>query len=129
SQSALEFVLTNDGLKNKLDMVKVLLGYGADPSKVGFDAKAGAGAGENDSQLVKKIADLDEATRYYLSRACSAVTKRTANLMQRSTFRPLQRMQYGIVGQDRALEQLFRVLSMHSGNLSKTSQPIVMFLC
>ncbi|KAK1230617.1 hypothetical protein PQX77_006289 [Marasmius sp. AFHP31] len=121
SQSALEFVLTNDGLRNKLDMVKVLLGYGADPIKAGFDL--------GDSQIMKKIEDLDEATRYYLSRACSAVTKKTAALMQRSAFRPLQRMRYGIVGQDRALEQLFRVLSMHSGNISKSPQPIVVFLC
>ncbi|EEB90084.1 hypothetical protein MPER_11758, partial [Moniliophthora perniciosa FA553] len=57
------------------------------------------------------LGELDDATRYYLSRACSTVTRKTAALMKRSAFRPLQRMRYGIIGQDRALEQLFRVLS------------------
>jgi len=33
-QSALEFALTNDGLVNKLEIVKTLLAYGADPAPV-----------------------------------------------------------------------------------------------
>lgn len=47
--------------------------------------------------------------------------------MRRSSFRPLARIRFGIVGQDRALEQLFRVLSIHDNQ--KASTPIVMLLC
>ncbi|KAK7034742.1 hypothetical protein VNI00_012149 [Paramarasmius palmivorus] len=118
---------SQSALENKLDIVKVLLGYGADPQKSGLDFAEGAsGSKETALDGIKsKLADLDDATRYYLSRACSNVTRKTAALMKRSAFRPLERMRYGIIGQDRALEQLFRVLSMHSGTISKTSQPIV----
>ncbi|KAG7092001.1 hypothetical protein E1B28_008388 [Marasmius oreades] len=141
SRSALEFVLTNDGLRNKLDIVKVLLGYGADPLKAGFGGSSEAGntntneTADSDSMMKKvksKIDDLDEATRYYLSRATSTMARKTAALLKRSTFRPLQRMRYGIVGQDRALEQLFRVLSMHphsGAKMGRQQQPVVVFLC
>ncbi|ESK81550.1 atp-dependent clp atp-binding subunit [Moniliophthora roreri MCA 2997] len=132
SQSALEFVLTNEGLRNKLDIVKVLLGYGADPQKIGMSLVEGDGNEQRETiidSIKGKLGELDDATRYYLSRACSTVTRKTAALMKRSAFRPLERMRYGIIGQDRALEQLFRVLSVHSGTISKTSQPIVVFLC
>ena len=65
--------------------------------------------------------------RYYVERADAAHTRRTSALIFRSFFRPLTRVRYEIVGQDRALEQLFRVLSIHSRELSVT--PIVVLLC
>ncbi|KAJ3879091.1 P-loop containing nucleoside triphosphate hydrolase protein [Lentinula edodes] len=116
AQSALEFTLENEGLKNKLGIVKKLLGYGADPSKAKL----------NDSTS-KDDAELDPATRYYLNRADTATTRRIDALMKRSVFRPLVRMRFGIIGQDRALEQLYRVLSIHSEKISKS--PVVVFLC
>ncbi|KAJ4486276.1 P-loop containing nucleoside triphosphate hydrolase protein [Lentinula aciculospora] len=116
AQSALEFTLENEGLKNKLGIVKKLLGYGADPSKAKL----------NDSKTTDET-DLDPATRYYLDRANTATTRRIDALMQRSVFRPLVRMRFGIIGQDRALEQLYRVLSIHSEKISKS--PVVVFLC
>ncbi|KAJ6461667.1 hypothetical protein C8R45DRAFT_1178797 [Mycena sanguinolenta] len=48
-------------------------------------------------------------------------------LIHRSFFRPLTRMRYELVGQDRALEQLFPVLSIHSQQL--TVLPVVVLLC
>ncbi|THV03952.1 P-loop containing nucleoside triphosphate hydrolase protein, partial [Dendrothele bispora CBS 962.96] len=122
AQSALEFTLTNEGLKNKLDIVKVLLGYGADPAKAGLGPQ-----GQTDGQDVKSTIEMDDATRYYISRADAQLTRRTAALMQRSVFRPLARARYRLVGQDRALEQLFRMLSMYSEKIS--SNPVVVFLC
>ncbi|KAH7880607.1 P-loop containing nucleoside triphosphate hydrolase protein [Lentinula edodes] len=116
AQSALEFTLENEGLKNKLGIVKKLLGYGADPSK----AKLNDSTSNDD-------AELDPATRYYLNRADTATTRRIDALMKRSVFRPLVRMRFGIIGQDRALEQLYRVLSIHSEKISKS--PVVVFLC
>jgi DNA-binding NtrC family response regulator len=52
---------------------------------------------------------------------------RAAALVQRSAFRPLARVRYDLVGQDRALEQLFRVLSMQAQRL--TAGPVVVMLC
>ncbi|KIK71124.1 hypothetical protein GYMLUDRAFT_147922 [Collybiopsis luxurians FD-317 M1] len=116
AQSALEFTLENEGLKNKLGIVKKLLGYGADPGKVNLNQ------GKTDGE-----AELDAATKYYLDRADTVTTRRIDALMQRSVFRPLIRMRYGIIGQDRALEQLYRVLSIHSEKISRS--PVVVFLC
>lgn len=62
-----------------------------------------------------------------MTRADSSHTHRTSALIQRSFFRPLTRVRYELVGQDRALEQLFRVLSIHSQQL--TAAPIVVLLC
>jgi hypothetical protein len=55
-QSALQFALTNDQLTNKLDIVKTLLAFGADPSHlkaqpaVGNGSRSGSRAG-NRSEL------------------------------------------------------------------------------
>ena len=61
--------------------------------------------------------------RYYIERADSPQTRRASALIHRSYFRPLARVRYDLIGQDRALEQLFRVLSMPS------MAPIVVLLC
>ncbi|KAF9255719.1 P-loop containing nucleoside triphosphate hydrolase protein, partial [Marasmius fiardii PR-910] len=135
SQSALEFVLTNDGLKNKLDIVKVLLGYGADPVMAGFKGTESGFSGDRVEVGNSDGADVD--AKYYLSRATSTITRKTAALLQRSVFQPLQRMRYEIIGQDRALEQLFRVLSVHQSTRTSGSKtghghrqpPLVVFLC
>ncbi|KIY62569.1 P-loop containing nucleoside triphosphate hydrolase protein [Cylindrobasidium torrendii FP15055 ss-10] len=117
-QSALAFTLGNDQLAHKLDIVKVLLEYGADTSELK----------DQDQALAKVLMDqVDDATRYYLSKAETALTRKTDALMKRSSFKPIAKLRYGIIGQDRALEQLFRVLSMHNQKISTT--PIVMLLC
>ena len=61
--------------------------------------------------------------RYYIERADSPQTRRASALIHRSYFRPLTRVRYELIGQDRVLEQLFRVLSMPS------MAPIVVLLC
>ncbi|TFK61003.1 P-loop containing nucleoside triphosphate hydrolase protein [Pluteus cervinus] len=142
-QSALEFVLTNDRLTNKMEIVKTLLAYGADPApivkKMGrapTSANASTSAGLSapsqspalvSSQVLDALDALDPATRYYVARADAAHTRRTSALIHRSFFRPLTRVRYELVGQDRAIEQLFRVLSIHSRQLSAT--PLVVLLC
>jgi hypothetical protein len=55
------------------------------------------------------------------------MTRRIAGLIQRSSFRALARLRYEIIGQDRALEQLFRTLSISSQQVDKS--PIVLLLC
>lgn len=65
--------------------------------------------------------------RYFVSRADASHTRQTSRLIHRSFFRPLTRVRYDVVGQDWALEQLFRVLSMHSQRLAVA--PIVVLLC
>ena len=71
--------------------------------------------------------ELIDACRYYLERADAVHTRRISVLIQRSFFRPLTRVRYELIGQDRALEQLFRVLSMHSRDLA--ASPMVVMLC
>ncbi|KAF8969660.1 hypothetical protein BDZ97DRAFT_1794504 [Flammula alnicola] len=134
-QSALEFTLTNDKLSNKLDIVKALLAYGADPTVAKkVEVRAPAHQEEGDAQQSEEplpprtlLDEMDPATRYYLERADSIHTRRMSVLIHRSFFRPLTRVQYDLIGQDRALEQLFRVLSMHSRELAVS--PMVVMLC
>jgi len=64
--------------------------------------------------------------RYYLEQADASHTRRISVLIQRSSFRPLTRVRYELIGQDRALEQLFRVLSMHSRNLAASQMVVVL---
>ena len=134
-QSALAFTLTNDKLTKKLDIVKTLLSYGADPTT------AKKMEPPNSSPLEGRVPELsadlipeptvmngmDLATRYYVDRADAAHTQQSSALIHRSFFRPLTRVRYELIGQDRALEQLFRVLSMHSRQLAIA--PIVVMLC
>ena len=134
-QSALAFTLTNDKLTKKLDIVKTLLSYGADPSTAKKIEPPNSSPSEG--QMSEQSTDLvpertvkngrDLATRYYVDRADAAHTQQSSALIHRSTFRPLTRVRYELIGQDRALEQLFRVLSMHSRQL--TIAPIVVMLC
>ncbi|EFI28317.1 hypothetical protein CC1G_13846 [Coprinopsis cinerea okayama7 len=136
-QSALEFALSNDQLANKLNIVKTLLAFGADPSTLKEDvvekAPSGAKAGEDQSneapshQAAKTLMEgMDPATRYYVERAKAPQTKRTSRLIHRSFFRPLTRVQYDLIGQDRALEELFKLLSIHSRQIT-VSPLVVMF--
>ncbi|KAF7314072.1 C3H1-type domain-containing protein [Mycena chlorophos] len=67
------------------------------------------------------------AVRYFVERAAEEHARRSSALIHRSFFRPLARVRYELVGQDRALEQLFRVLSMHSQRLAVL--PVVVLLC
>ena len=69
---------------------------------------------------------LTSTFRYYVQRADSAHTRKTSALINRSFFRPLTRVRYDLVGQDRALEELFRLLKIHSRQVS-TAPVVVMF--
>ena len=72
-QSALAFTLANDQLKNKMQMVKLLLAYGADTAALRDpEAEAreereqqqqGGGAARNSGRLSKVLEHLDPATR------------------------------------------------------------------
>lgn len=62
-----------------------------------------------------------------MQRAGEEHARRSSALIHRSFFRPLTRVRYELVGQDRALEQLFRVLSIHSQQLSVL--PVVALFC
>ncbi|KAH9900848.1 P-loop containing nucleoside triphosphate hydrolase protein [Cubamyces lactineus] len=125
-QSALAFTLANGQLKNKMAMVKLLLAYGADASALreADDEDDGERSSKKGSRPISKLLEeADPATRYYIERANSPQTRRASALIHRSFFRPLTRVRYDLIGQDRVLEQLFRVLSM------PTMAPIVVLLC
>ena len=60
-QSALAFTLTNDKLTNKLEIVKALLAYGADPESV---KKVGVSIPEPEiSEEKQPVLEVDHATR------------------------------------------------------------------
>ncbi|KAJ6526273.1 P-loop containing nucleoside triphosphate hydrolase protein [Mycena vulgaris] len=109
-QSALQFTLANTQLSNRLEIARVLLAFGAQ--------------GGEEEELPGAI---DPAMKYYVRRAGEEHARRSSALIHRSFFRPLTRVRYELVGQDRALEQLFRVLSIHSQQLSVL--PVVVLLC
>ncbi|KAJ7143177.1 P-loop containing nucleoside triphosphate hydrolase protein [Mycena crocata] len=108
-QSALQFTLANTQLSHRLEIARVLLAFGAQAEE---EEIPGA---------------IDPAMKYYVQRAGEEHAKRSSALIHRSFFRPLTRVRYELVGQDRALEQLFRVLSIHSQQL--TVLPVVVLLC
>ncbi|PFH51698.1 hypothetical protein AMATHDRAFT_141986 [Amanita thiersii Skay4041] len=126
-QSALEFALTNDQLKHRPEIVRLLLAYGADPTVVKNHQPPKVTPVVDHDVDVTLLDSMDPATRYFVEKADAPDTRRTSALMHRSSFRALTRVRYEIVGQDRALEQLFRVLSIHTRQLSST--PIVVLLC
>ncbi|KAJ7436215.1 hypothetical protein FB451DRAFT_194240 [Mycena latifolia] len=109
-QSALQFTLANTQLSKRLEIARVLLAFGAQ--------------GDEEAELSNAI---DPAMKYYVRRAGEEHARRSSALIHRSFFRPLTRMRYELVGQDRVLEQLFRVLSIHSQQLSVL--PVVVLLC
>jgi len=153
--SALKFALTSDQLTNRLEIVKTLLAYGADPAglrdfssggqehsrrssvvisgsspaHVGhcFNASEINGRKEVDPAFEAMKSQMDPATRYFINRADAPKNRRTSALIHRSFFRPLARMRYDIIGQDCAFEQLFRCLSIQGQNLSVS--PLVVMLC
>ncbi|KZT69829.1 hypothetical protein DAEQUDRAFT_765150 [Daedalea quercina L-15889] len=127
-QSALAFTLTSRQLKHRQEMVKLLLAHGADPAAakqaIVLSRPASTGPHEDgDGPPPNPLEELDHATKYYIKRADAPQTRRASALIHRSFFRPLARVRYDLVGQDRALEQLFRVLSM------PTMAPVVVLLC
>ncbi|KAI0695854.1 P-loop containing nucleoside triphosphate hydrolase protein [Cerioporus squamosus] len=125
-QSALAFTLANEKLKNKMQMVKMLLAHGADTTALRdpeAEEREAHSSRRGSGRLSKLLENVDPATRYYIERADSPQTRRASALIHRSYFRPLTRVRYDLIGQDRVLEQLFRVLSMPS------MAPIVVLLC
>ncbi|KAH9005022.1 P-loop containing nucleoside triphosphate hydrolase protein [Lactarius hatsudake] len=134
-QSALAFALTNERLAHKLDIVKALLAHGANPAALRnpeLNPPHRDIAAADDTILLSPpptttLETMDPATRYYVSRADAPQTRHLSALLQRSVFRPLGRVRYDIVGQDRVFEQLFTVLNQHSRTLSVS--PLVFLLC
>jgi hypothetical protein len=153
-QSALAFALTNERLAHKLDIVKALLAYGADPMALRNPTlnppHRNTSVGD-DSMLLSPpptttLEVMDPAMRYvpahalaiayclyvhggryYISRAEAPQTRRISKLVQQSFFRPLGRVRYDIVGQDQVFEQLFTVLNQRSRIHSVA--PLVVLLC
>lgn len=62
-----------------------------------------------------------------MKRADATNTKKASTIIQKSFFRPLARVRYAIVGQDRVFEQLFMVLNRHSRGFAVA--PLVVLLC
>lgn len=138
TQSALEFALTNDQLVHKTEIVKTLLAYGADPSVLppglhnagdttDRQDSSEQTKGDQNGALSKKRDSMNPAMKYYLARASSPQATQTSAAIQKSVYRPLTRIRFDFVGQDRALEHLYRVLSMHSQQ--PIASPLVVLCC
>lgn len=133
-QCALAFTLSNDQITNKLDIVKTLLAYGADPNALddpALNPPARSPSGVDPDQglpsLGTNVENLDPATRYYVSRAKSEAMQKNRALVQRTEFQPLARVCFDLVGQDLAFEQLFRALNTRSKQ--RKPGPVVAVLC
>jgi hypothetical protein len=78
-QSALAFTLTNDQLKNKMEIVKTLLAFGADPSELNPPQHRTPSGGneanrERSTTLSTILQNMDPATRHVLYRAiCTSI--------------------------------------------------------
>ncbi len=104
-QSALEFALTNDALTHRTEIVKTLLAYGADPSSLPSalrDALNGRDQTSEEESNERRRDSMNPAMKYYLKRAKSPEAQRTTAAIRRSFFRPLTRIRFDFVGQDRA---------------------------
>ncbi len=129
-QSALEFALTNDALTHRTEIVKTLLAYGADPSSLPSalrDALNGRDQTSEEESNERRRDSMNPAMKYYLKRAKSPEAQRTTAAIRRSFFRPLTRIRFDFVGQDRALEQLYWVLNIHSQQ--PIASPLVVLCC
>ncbi len=62
-QSALAFTLANDKLKNKMEMVKMLLAYGADTSVLQAEERDERSSRRGSGRLSKLLENVDPATR------------------------------------------------------------------
>ncbi|TDL24895.1 P-loop containing nucleoside triphosphate hydrolase protein [Rickenella mellea] len=124
-QSALAFTLMNEQLKQKDKIARTLLAYGADPSSLDASEEEG-GMGSAIGGL-RFAPELDNLFRYCIAMAKAAHTRQAAAYIQGSDFRSLTGLRFDLIGQDRALEQLFRVLGMHAQQ--STPNPLVMLYC
>ncbi|KAF8496320.1 P-loop containing nucleoside triphosphate hydrolase protein [Gautieria morchelliformis] len=129
----LEFTVTNGGLKNKTEIVKTLLKYGADPDALNHDAPGKDDEqGEGATQTLHQVKDVDNgmnpALKYYLNRQSLDIDSKPAlDVLQQSSFAPLAKARFDIIGQDRALDELYRVLGTHSQRKGKNA--LVILLC
>ncbi|KAF9518501.1 hypothetical protein BS47DRAFT_1482562 [Hydnum rufescens UP504] len=126
---ALIFSLSNDQLVNKTEIVKTLLGHGADPSVVEHlvPSRSSADAVDPDNEepdespLAEKIRSaMNPAIRYYLGRQ-GAPTQSQVEALQASRFDPLLRARFCLVGQDLALAELMRAVASHSRRKNDTA--------
>ncbi|KAJ7073895.1 P-loop containing nucleoside triphosphate hydrolase protein [Mycena amicta] len=126
-KSAVRFALENTLLARRMDIAKVLVAFGASVGEEEMEMAGPAMRWVIINAFVVFADRLHVIFRYFVQRASEDHAKRSSALIHRSFFRPLARMRYELVGQDRALEQLFRVLSMHSQRLAVL--PVVVLLC
>ncbi|KLO14915.1 P-loop containing nucleoside triphosphate hydrolase protein [Schizopora paradoxa] len=134
-QSALEFALTNDALSHRTEIVKTLLAYGADPSSLPSELRDVLNGREREedpkdetrSNSERRRDSMNPAMKYYLKRARSPEAQRSTAAIRRSFFRPLTRIRFDFVGQDRALQQLYWVLNIHSQQ--PIASPLVVLCC
>ncbi|KIY50722.1 P-loop containing nucleoside triphosphate hydrolase protein [Fistulina hepatica ATCC 64428] len=140
-QSALAFALTSNQLVHKLEIVKTLLAYGADPGSLKSpesnppSRRASLCPNADDVGTAPSchapdgfMSALDPATRYYVERAEAPETCRVSKLLHRTEFQPLARgLHAEIVGQTRALEQLAKILSIHFPRSVQHGKPSSMY--
>lgn len=67
--------------------------------------------------------------RYFLNRPQSldVDSKPALDVLQKSSFAPLAKARFDIIGQDRALDELYRALGVHSQRKGKNA--LVILLC
>ncbi|KAF8582296.1 P-loop containing nucleoside triphosphate hydrolase protein [Ramaria rubella] len=127
----LEFTVSNEGLKHKTEIVKVLLKYGADPNALKRDDNLEDPKEPQRSLVLNKKMEegMNPALKYYLNRPLSldVDSKPALEALQQSSFAPLARARFDIIGQDRVLDEFYRVLGTHSKRKGKNA--LVILLC
>ncbi|KIO16319.1 hypothetical protein M407DRAFT_232615, partial [Tulasnella calospora MUT 4182] len=133
---ALLFTMGNEGLKNKNEIIKTLLAYGADPSVLQqFNGHANRPSTSNHhgNESGDRVSDLPCLTihslthsrcSYYLTRVTEMPEKQLDALRQ-AGFDPLARMPFRMIGQDLVLQELLRVLARHSARGSSSPVSII----
>ncbi|GJJ12328.1 hypothetical protein Clacol_006569 [Clathrus columnatus] len=128
----LEFTVSNENLKNKTQIVKTLLKYGADPAVLSaqepqapIDLHSKQGTGSSGA-MVKK--HMNAAMEYFLTRqSLDLDSKPTLQALEQSSFAPLAKARFDIIGQDRVLDEFYRVVGVHSQRKSRNA--LVILLC
>ncbi|KIJ44307.1 hypothetical protein M422DRAFT_168513 [Sphaerobolus stellatus SS14] len=132
-QGLLEFTVANENLKNKTEIVKTLLKYGADPDQLkrkGLQVPGSEDTTTFSPGLAKRLDEgMNPAVKYYLNRpeSLDLESKATLKALQASSFAPLAKAKFDIIGQDRVLEEFYRVLGRHSQR--KGWNALVILLC
>lgn len=129
----LSFTVSNENLKHKTEIVKTLLKYGADPAVLTRHESQVSLQGPlkeegKDSPVIMANGHMNAAMEYFLTRqSLDLDSKPTLQVLEQTSFAPLAKARFDIIGQDRVLDEFYRVIGLHSQRKSRNA--LVILLC